>query len=149
MKRFLYLVLLVAGGWIAVGYLISQMSLGLLSQEELSGLRVYAYRDWQSAGIQLDPGDRVHIRAGGTWLYTPAEYHGPEGHPRYPSPDTYPINHVPGGILLGRVGEKGEPFLVGKSVTFEAQQAGFLYLRINDDILSDNEGYVTVEIYVE
>jgi hypothetical protein len=119
-----------------------------LRQGDLGRPRVYAYRDWQTVGVQVDPGDRVHIRARGTWLYTPGEYHGPEGHARYPAPNTYPINAVAGGVLLGRFGEAGDPFLVGRGGTFVAHHEGFLYLRINDDILSDNKGYVTVEVSV-
>lgn len=124
---------------------------GPLSQEDLSTPRVYAYRDWQTVGLQLNEGDIVHIRARGTWLYTPEEHHGPEGHTEYPAPDTYPISgyNVPGGVLLGRIGEDGKPFIVSRGRTVVADRPGALYLRINDDILSDNEGYVMVELQVE
>jgi hypothetical protein len=50
---------------------------------------------------------------------------------------------------LARIGENGHPMIVGRGRTIYAEQAGTLYFRINDDILSDNEGYVTVEISVE
>ncbi len=119
-----------------------------VQQSALSSPRIYAYRDWQSLGLQLNPGEVVRLRAQGTWLYTPGEYHGPEGHHKYPSPDTYPINRAPGGVLIGRFGETGTPFLVGRGGTFMADVAGRLYLRINDDILSDNEGFVTIEVSI-
>ncbi|MCD6287152.1 MAG: hypothetical protein J7M39_14685 [Anaerolineae bacterium] len=124
---------------------------GPVAQEDLSAPRIYAYRDWQAVGTQLENGDVVHIRARGTWLYTPDELHGPEGHAEYPAPDTYPISgySVPGGVLLGRIGEDGPPFIVGRGRTVVADRAGTLYFRINDDILSDNEGYVTVELQIE
>ena len=128
--------------------LLVRLGLGPLRQDDLSQPRIYAYRDWQSVGVQLSPGDVVRLRAAGTWLYTPGEYHGPEGHHKYRAPDTYPINGVAGGVLLGRIGEDGPPFIVGRGKTFVADREGFLYLRINDDILSDNEGYVAVEIEV-
>ena len=51
-------------------------------------------------------------------------------------------------MLLGRVGEDGYALIVGRGGTFVADREGFLFLRINDDILSDNEGYVTVEFEV-
>ena len=125
--------------------------IGPLSQEDMSAPRVYAYRDWQTVGIQLESGDIVHIRARGTWLYTPDEYHGPEGHAEYPAPDTYPISgyNVPGGVLLGRIDEEGTPFIISRGRTVVVDQPGHIYFRINDDILSDNEGFVTVEVEVE
>lgn len=90
------------------------------------------------------------MRARGRWLYTPGQYHGPEGHATYPAPNTYPVpgGNIPGGVLLARIGEDGPPLLVGRGRTIVADRAGLLYFRINDDILSDNEGYVTIELTV-
>lgn len=123
-------------------------SVAPLSQHELSQPRIYAYRDWQSVGVQLEPGDRIYVRARGTWLYTPEEYHGPEGHHEYRAPNTYPVPSIAGGILLGRFGETGRVFPLGRGGTFTADGSGRLYFRINDDMLSDNEGYVTVEVEI-
>lgn len=122
--------------------------LGPLRQDALAQPRIYAYRDWQSVGVMLHPGDRLYIRARGTWLYTPGEYHGPEGHAKYRAPNTYPIPAIAGGMLLGRFGEDGFPFPVGRGGAVVADREGLLYLRINDDILSDNVGYVEVELTV-
>ncbi len=144
--------LLLLGG----AYLTAVSALSPLRQESLTQPRVYAYRDWQSMGVKLNAGERLTVRAEGEWLYTPGEYHGPEGHARYPAPAFYPLRHVegygrgvPGGVLIGRIGESGTPFLVGKYARIFVERAGTLYLRINDDILSDNEGWVAVEIEVE
>ncbi len=117
-------------------------------QETLSEPRVHAYRDWQNMAVQLREGDLVAIRASGEWLYTPHEVHGPQGHPRYPAPDFYPIPYAAGGVLIGRIGEKGEPFVVGKRTIHYAYEDGPLYLRINDDRLGDNWGSVVVDIEV-
>jgi hypothetical protein len=132
---------------IAAIWLINH-NIGPKRVESLSRPRIYAYKDWQSVGVQVDPGDRVDVRAEGEWLYTPGEYHGPEGHRFYIAPDTYPINGASGGVLLGRIGENGPIFRVGKGRTFIVDITGLLYFRINDDILSDNEGYVSLEINV-
>ncbi len=110
--------------------------------------RIYAYRDWQSAGVRIDQGDRVAIEAEGEWLYTPDEYHGAEGHAIFRAPSFYPLPQIAGGVLIGRIGETGQPFRVGGSADVRAQEHGILYLRINDDALSDNDGWVAVQIDV-
>ncbi|HIC88154.1 MAG TPA: hypothetical protein EYP04_01945 [Anaerolineae bacterium] len=119
-----------------------------VSQESLIRPHIFAYRDWQSVGVRVRPGDVLRIRAKGTWMYTPGEYHGPEGHHRYRAPNFYPLPGVPGGALIGRIGEDGRPFYVGRGGTFPIDRAGALYLRIDDDILRDNDGWVTVEVTV-
>ena len=115
---------------------------------ELIAKRIFAYRDWQSTGVRIDQGDRVEIEAHGEWLYTPDEYHGPAGHPIFPAPSFYPIASGAGGALIGRIGETGLRFVVGESANMQAREHGILYLRINDDILSDNDGWVAVRIDV-
>ncbi|MGC9394822.1 MAG: hypothetical protein ACP5J4_08200 [Anaerolineae bacterium] len=148
MKRAWILVFLAVIVLIGVGIGLARRGLGPTSHSDLSQPRIYAYRDWQSVGVQVNEGDLIRLRAQGTWLYTPGEYHGPEGHRRYPAPSYYPVGGVAGGVLLGRIGEDGHPFIVGRGGAFYAERAGLLYLRINDDILSDNEGYVIVEVTV-
>ncbi|MCC6168953.1 MAG: hypothetical protein IT329_17155 [Caldilineaceae bacterium] len=152
------LILIGLGGFLFLGgvYFTAVAALAPLRQETLAQPRVFAYRGWQSMGVQLEEGDFVTIRARGVWLYTPGEYHGPEGHARYPAPSFYPLPHVegygrgvPGGVLIGRIGESGAPFLVGKFNRMPVSESGTLYLRINDDILSDNEGWVETQIDVQ
>ena len=115
---------------------------------DLIAKRIYAYRDWQSTGVRVDQGDLVEIEAEGEWLYTPDEFHGPGGHPVFPAASFYPISSGSGGSLIGRIGEEGYRFIVGERVDMQAPQKGILYLRINDDILSDNDGWVAVRIDV-
>ncbi len=115
---------------------------------ELIEKRIYAYRDWQSTGVRVNQGDMVEIAASGEWLYTPEEYHGPEGHAVFVAPGFYPVAGAAGGALLGRIGEAGQLFNVGADATFQAWEHGILYLRINDDILSDNDGWVAAQVDV-
>lgn len=119
-----------------------------VSQESLIAPRIFAYRGWQSVGARVHAGDTLRIRAAGRWLYTPGEYHGPEGHARYSAPAFYPLPNVPGGVLIGRIGERGKPFYVGRGGIWGMSEAGLLYLRIDDDILSDNDGWVEVEVTI-
>ncbi len=120
-----------------------------LDARDLDALEIYAYRDWQGTSVQLEQGQRFSIRARGQWLYTPEEWNGPEGHGRHMSPNFYPLPDVPGGALIGRIGERGPCFYVGTYLSLSAPTTGQLYLRIDDDILSDNEGKVSVTIQTE
>jgi hypothetical protein len=121
------------------------------SQRDLIGHQVYAYRQWQSTGLNLEAGDQFQIRAYGEWSYSPyVGLHGPEG--GLWAPDWYILtgnrDRALGGALLGRVGEAGTPFYVGRRTAGRAIEPGLLYLRINDDLLGDNEGVLSVEIEV-
>lgn len=137
------LTLFMLPGAIAQELTVAQPHSDLLSK------RVYAYREWQSVGVRVAAEDRVTIEANGEWLYTPGEFHGPEGHDKYSAPSFYPLPGVRGGALIGRIGESGRPFLVGDRTIYFAQEAGLLYLRIDDDILSDNDGFVVVKVAAE
>ncbi len=143
--------------------LITNSTLLPMRQENLHKPSISAYKEWQSVGIMLNPGDVVAIRAEGAWFYTPREYHGPAGHSIFLSPDFYPVPYVAGGALIGRIGEYGAAFYIGEEVVIgdgldiveysssaraDYAESGLLYLRINDDILSDNDGAVTVDIQV-
>ena len=148
MKRsilFVLLALIALTAWCQVPLPEKQ---GQIEHSALNDIRIYAYRDWQSTGLRIQQGDLLILEAEGSWLYTPGEYNGPEGHRHYRSPSFYPLPSVPGGALLGRIGADGDPRYVGDGVRWQAESEGMLYLRIDDDILSDNEGYVTVKIEV-
>jgi hypothetical protein len=124
------------------------------TQKALSEQRIYAYRDWQSTGYTIHPGEQYTIRAWGKWMYSPkAGYNGPAGHSVFRAPSFYPLPGVGGGALIGRIGEEGQPFYVGRRSSgydYERgwESTGLLYLRIDDDRLGDNKGYVTVQITV-
>jgi hypothetical protein len=60
--------------------------------------------------------------------------------------------------LIGKIGESGTPFVVGRNswnASYDGWSSsrqyaeGLLYLRINDDILSDNRGSVAVDVSVQ
>lgn len=148
MMRRVLIILVSALGVLMTVRFVSNAQFEPVRQEALHEERIYAYRSWQSTGMKVLSGDLLDIRASGSWSYTPGEYHGPEGHAHYSSPSYYPVGGVPGGTLLGRVGAQGPPFVVGKHTIHRTTAEGMLYLRINDDILSDNDGYVAVEIAV-
>jgi hypothetical protein len=116
------------------------------AQTELITHTVYAYRQWQSTGLILNAGESIVVRASGQWQYSPLiGLNGPEGGSGYAAP-SYPLTHAPGGSLIGRIGDEGDPFYVGRSMTWVADKPGPLYLRINDDLLSDNVGQLKLTI---
>ncbi|MBI4769043.1 MAG: hypothetical protein HY784_01165 [Chloroflexi bacterium] len=124
-----------------------------IHQSDLFRQVVYAYRQWQSTGVKLSPGDAFQIRASGEWQYSPyVGLHGPAG--GMWAPDWYPLpgDSMPGGVkggaLLGRIGEAGQVFYVGARYSGQAAAGGTLYLRINDDLLGDNEGTLSLQITV-
>ena len=41
---------------------------------------------------------------------------------------------------------KGQRFVIDKATELQAQEHGVLFLRINDDVLTDNDGWVAVQI---
>ena len=149
MQRIILLLVLVCGALVAFGILVASAAWTPQPQEALLVNRVYAYRGWQSTGVQLSKGDGYTIRAKGTWTYSPfAGPNGPEGHYRYRAPNFYPLPNVGGGALIGRVGEEGKPFYVGKGASGRAERNGLLYLRIDDDLLGDNTGQLTFKVTV-
>ncbi len=117
------------------------------AQTELLTRAAFAYRQWQSTGFYLNQGDRFTIQARGEWLYSPlVGKHGPAG--GLPAPAFYPLPQVDGGALIGRIGENGQPFYVGRWTSGLADAPGLLYLRINDDLLGDNAGQLAIEIEI-
>lgn len=127
--------------------LLGWVSLNPINQSQLHVYTVYAYRQWQSTGYYLKPGDQFTIRATGQWMYSPeVGLHGPQG--GKPAPAYYPLPGVPGGTLIGRIGDNGAPFYIGRRTSGRANGEGVLYLRINDDLLGDNEGSLQLAIEV-
>ena len=117
------------------------------TQSELLVHTVYAYRQWQSTALKLNAGDDFTITARGEWSYSPVVgLTGPRG--GLPAPSYYPLPYARGGALIGRVGENGVPFYVGRRAIGSAAEAGLLYLRINDDLLGDNQGQLSLEIKI-
>jgi hypothetical protein len=149
LRRIALLMALALGALLTFGGFVASAAWGPQPQEAMLVNRVYAYRGWQSTGVQLHKGDWYTIQAEGIWLYSPyAGPNGPEGHRRYLSPDFYPLPKVGGGALIGRIGEEGRPFYVGRGTSGSVDHNGLLYLRIDDDLLGDNVGSLTIEVTV-
>lgn len=51
---------------------------------------------------------------------------------------------LPNGMLVGKIGENGEPFRIGRISQIAMNET--VYLAINDDEHSDNNGFYTVRL---
>lgn len=132
---------------IGIIWLFASRSWSPLTQDELFTHTVYAYRQWQSTGFYLNPGDKVIVRASGDWMYSP-EVGRSSAYGGEPAPGYYPLPSARGGALIGKIGETGQAFLVGNEFESYVQEAGLLYLRINDDKLGDNQGELGLSIQI-
>lgn len=104
---------------------------------------------WQDTGVEVEPGQRVYVmQLGGSWRYDPqAEWvdaNGVDG-----LWEKSPIPGIPHAALIGRIGEEGgNDFDVGRWKIIKPKQTGHLFLRMNDDEFEDNEGIISVQVFV-
>jgi hypothetical protein len=123
----------------------------LTTHKESEGtlFEVDAKKDWQDTGIYVNPDDNITIvHVGGSWENS-NEGQNPfdaNGNRNSPPTDYRKHDHAYGGSLIGKIGEEGSPFLVGRWSEFNAEDEGNLFLSMNDNILNDNDGIITVQI---
>jgi hypothetical protein len=109
---------------------------------------VDAARAWTDTGIDVRAGQTVYFSARGKVQWGPGRQDdaGGEGGSHY-NPNR-PIPGRPGAALIGRVGERDEPFFIGSDEgPIRMRASGRLYLGINDDYLRDNAGALRVTVY--
>ncbi len=129
-------------------------------------------KDWQPTGHIVSNGTKIRIRVTGgewvahrrelsdeeksgmaedrqyltTWVHYFSENPGSGSSTLCDDSTDCPIYDTELGMLVGKIGVSGEPFPIGETLTFTALNDGELYLRINDDDLSHNNGVLAVEI---
>ncbi len=93
-------------------------------------------------------GEKLTLEASGKYVFHAEGYEiGPEGMPdAVPFLGAWPANELTGLALIGKIGDEGVPFLAGARAEIVAPQTGELYLMVNDDILEENSGTLTVEV---
>jgi hypothetical protein len=110
-------------------------------------IRVPATSDWVSTGRFVRQGQRVEIRSSGQVRLSrdSGNVANPAGSVKgsYTPGAPHPISLM--GALIGRVGNSA-PFGIGDQNSFSAPASGMLFLRVNDDNLSDNSGEFTVDL---
>jgi len=118
-----------------------------------SGMReravvVDANRAWTDSGLDVRDGDRVYFSGVGEITWGPGRKDGPQGEKNSPFNPGRPIPNRPGASMIGKVGERGDPFFIGDSTdVFRMRGSGRLFIGVNDDDLRDNRGNWRVTVY--
>ena len=104
--------------------------------------------DWQYTDVAVTAGDKLIIEyISGQWSINPEwGYSGPEGYGNFPLNPDYPIPDAQPAFLIGKINQT--IFRVGYKLEMTVQESGRLYLRINDDKVTDNDGSFDVIISV-
>ncbi len=115
-------------------------------REVTEQVTVDATQPYTDTGIELAVGDRVVIVAEGE-AESGGGPSGPEGDP---NPNFRGANVVDGGHngLIAKIGVRGDPFFVGPRLVFDAEEAGTLFLGMNDTGVDNNAGAYEAEITV-
>ena len=110
-------------------------------------IRVPATSDWVSTGRYVRQGQRVAIRTTGEVRLSgdAGNVAGPGGSVKGSYTPGAPLPNALMGALIGRVGNSA-PFGVGNQDSFTAPASGMLFLRVNDDNMTDNAGEFGVEL---
>jgi hypothetical protein len=112
---------------------------------------VSARKPWTDTGLQVRAGDLILIRVEGTIQWAPdrSATAGPNGVAGRPAANRAPVPAADLGMLVGRINGNGTPFVIGASrAPLRVPTTGRLFLGVNDDVLTDNEGefFVTISI---
>jgi len=107
------------------------------------------YPGWIDTGIDIHLGQAIEITASGginIWSGTPRAETDPNGNYGFDC-STCIIKTQPVGLLLGRIGNSGNPiFRIGTAVQLTAGSSGRLFLLINDCCYQDNIGDYSVKV---
>lgn len=117
------------------------------ASEAITTVSVDAKQEWTDTGVDLKAGELLTITAEGKWTFKAGgELKDADGEGwKY---DTAVLKDQSFAALIGKVGEAGTPFLVGKAYSKPSPSTGRLKLQINDNpkSLSDNSGTLDVKV---
>ncbi len=118
---------------------------------ELGTVTVRSTTAWTDSGLTVQADDTLVFEPTGQIAFSrnPDHVAAPEGHgARAGREEGLPLETAPVGALIGKVGPRGRPFLIGAGGHDTAIPAsGRLYLGVNDDGLDDNSGAFRVVVY--
>ena len=109
---------------------------------------IAANQVWQDTGVSVKPGDILTIEyVSGQWAPWPGGAYDASGTGVVSYCDCNVMQYVSHASLIGKIGD-GDPFSVGSYYSHAVTQSGPLDLQINDAVLRDNAGSITVKISV-
>jgi len=102
---------------------------------------------WTNTNIDVSVGEDITIIVDGMASHGSGPnpqyqgWTGPEGWGGEINASSYPAPNLSAYCIIGKVGNDGTPFYVGKAVSYKVNKAGRLFLGFNDDNFSNNYGY--------
>lgn len=150
-----YVFLLILAGCTGYKYTDKVDPVTLDQKVQKKSTRVYAKADeWRNSGVIVQKNLSYHISARGRWhVGILCGWTGPSGVETHTAtcPEMFVIvKKWSAGALIGKIGEKGEPFGVGYELRLVPKEEGTLYFRINElygyGVTADNDGFVDVEV---
>ncbi len=103
---------------------------------------------WTQTGIPILRTRRLSFNSSGDIMLSPTASSGVNGSPAVTVAGArYPVRNAYAGVLIGKVGNNGTPFVIGDNTSpIEVRGTGTLMLGVNDDVLADNSGSYHVAI---
>ena len=109
---------------------------------------VDSWTAWKDTGVEVRAGQTIYFGASGRVRWGPNRQDGPEGERNSPRNPQRPMPNRPSGALIGRIGDRDEPFFIGDDQgPIRVRSSGRLFLGVNDDYLKDNTGSFRVTVY--
>ena len=113
---------------------------GTLGRRQTTTFTVPGNQQWIETDVTVQQGANVDFRVTGEVEYAPNARVTAAGAPRSaPGGPEVPIPNAPAGALIGRI-DNGQPFIIGRNTSVRMPASGTLFLGINDDNVSDNNG---------
>jgi hypothetical protein len=108
---------------------------------------VDAREQWTDTGIDVRSGQQIYFASQGETRWGRDRRDGAEGERNSPMNPGRPLPDRPAAALIGRIGDRNQIFFIGAdSGPFRARDSGRLFLGINDDVLTDNQGNLRVTV---
>ena len=106
---------------------------------------------WYRTDFYLHQGSTIAIKAKGKWSNGGSEPQlaPPKGFSDYLHSSAI-LRTVPFASLIGKIGNRGNPFFIGNGVRGQVYQEGYLYLGINDNPKTclDNSGSLEINLTI-
>jgi hypothetical protein len=107
-------------------------------------VKIPATEQYTSTGIWLTQGDTIMIKLEGVAKFDPSQpyvgWQGPSGEGNTIGCPSCPSSTAPVWSAIGKIGNS-TPFYIGERILISADISGELFIGVNDEIISDNDGY--------